>query len=321
MIAGSGVSRNHKQFLDSPLHEDKPDKTCFPGDSGPQADGVPRPDEKDVDDAETQMRRALGLVGTKPVRDEASPAPMRRLSLGSRSSEVSSLPRLPRRFVQDGEVPVTLVKGRWTQAPGADQPVTNRLAVAEAAAEAERSKREQVEHSLQDSHETIRGLQTKQAHIELARDEALQALKQSAELLESLHAALRGHQEQLAAMQAAVKASDRAVRAGSRALSAERAARVAAETALQEADAARQSPKKKVRVIRRSSEEPARRRMPGSSTRKGSAKTSHKASKPRKAGRKSVAASTKPKRQRTAVVRKPVTTIRKKGRRLGKRRL
>lgn len=269
------------------------------------------------------MRRALGLASERPIRDGAPPEPMRRLSLRARPSDALPSGRPARRFVQDGDVPVTVVRGRWTQTPGANEPVTNRLAVAEAAAEAERSKSERMERSLRDSLETIRDLQTKQAHIELARDEAVQALKTSAAALESLHAALRDHQEQLAVMQAAVKAGARAVRAGSAALSAERTARAAAEAVLQDGVAPRRSPgkpKKTAHAAPRSPKQKVRRRSARSSAARGNAKPPGKAAGARKTARKPAAASAKPKRQRTALAKKPVAAARTSARRIARRR-
>jgi hypothetical protein len=206
---------------------------------------TPASDENQADDAEAQMRRALGLMGETPIRDGSPVAPTKRLSLRPRSPDIMSGDRSARRFVRDGEVPVTVVRPRWNQAAGKDAPVTNHLAVAEAAAQTERQGRERAERALQDSANTIQNLQTKQAHIELSRNEALAALKDSAAALESLHETLRSHQEQLAAMEAAVKAGDQAVRESSAALKAaqsarlaEQSARIAAEEALAEALAA-----------------------------------------------------------------------------------
>ena len=293
------------------------------GDVESDAVEAPRPGEEPADAAETQMRRALGLASDKPTRDGAPPESTRRLSLRPRSSDALPSGRPARRFVQDGDVPVTVVRGRWAQGPGSQEPVINRLAIAEAAAETERSKSERLERSLRDSLETIRDLQTKQAHIELARDEAVQALKGSAAALESLHTALRSHQEQLALMQAAVKASDRAVRAGSTALSAGRTARAASETAPQEAVSTRRSPKKPTKRTRsapRSSEKPARRRSAGSSARGENAKPANKTTRTRKMARKANSAPEKAKRRRSALPKKPATAVRKNGRRIVKRR-
>ncbi len=77
------------------------------------------------------------------------------------------------RFVQDGEVPVTLV-GRPRQ--GEPGPVSqSRLAASESALATERTARIKVERSLQAALTTLQDLQTKQRHAEFAQREALQA--------------------------------------------------------------------------------------------------------------------------------------------------
>jgi hypothetical protein len=320
--------------LDKTLDNEKLETTQLPDD---EAGGAVPPGETPVDAAETQMRRALGLVGDGPIGHAPQPEPAMRLSLRTHPSEGMRPGRPARRFVRDGEVPVTVIRGPRAQASGADQPVTNRVAVAEAAADAERLKRERTERSLRDSLDTIRDLQTKQAHIELARDEALQALKRSAEMVESLHAALQSHQEQLAVMQAAVQAGERAVRAGRAVLSAglsaerraERSARAAAETAAKDAaetaakDAARarRAPKKiAVRAARRSPAAAVRKRAAGSSARKANAKPLRKNARPVKPARKGAVSSRKSKLARSAAPKKSVTAVRKSARRVAKRR-
>lgn len=317
--AGEATS-NHSRSLGGTLHEEE-QPTAYPSrDVSPEREEAAQAGESQADAAEIRMRRALGLANGKPARDGAAPEQTRRLGLRPRSSETLPSGRTPRRFVQDGEVPVTVVRGRWTEAQSANQPVVNRLAAAEEAAETERSRRERAERSLQESTDTVRDLQTKQAHMELARDEALLALKRSVGALETLHAALRSHQEQLAAMQEGVEAGERAVRAGSAALSAERIARAAAEAALREAAAARQSPKKPARGASPPAEKPARRVAAGSSARRGNAKPPAKTHGLRKVGRKPVAASGKPKRRQSAAPKRTATTARKNARGSGKRR-
>ena len=314
--AGEATS-NHSRSLGGTLHEEEL-PTAYPSrDVGPEREEAAQAGESQADAAEIRMRRALGLANDKPQRDGAAPEQTRRLGLRPRSSETLPSGRTPRRFVQDGEVPVTVVRGRWTEAQSANQPVVNRLAAAEEAAETERSRRERAERALQESADTVRDLQTKQAHIELARDEALLALKRSVGALELLHAALRSHQEQLAAMQEAMEAGERAVRAGSAALST---ARAAAEAALREAAAARQSPKKRTREASPAAERPARRVTAGSSARRGNAKPPAKAQGSRKGARKPAVASAKPKRRQSAAPKRPATTARKNARGSGKRR-
>lgn len=228
------------------------------------------PSEQPVDDAELRMRRALNLMHEKNADDvapsEPKPADIRPHPFGTTSAR-----RPPRRFVKEGEVPTTILRGRREAGSGAEQPVTNRLAAAEAAADAERLARERAEQAHREAVETIRRLETRQKHIELARDEALAALKASDALLESLHQALRSHQEQLAAAETAIAASEQSVRAGMAALSREQAARTAAEAALQDALSASEPRKTHARPKRatRSASAPVRKSAASSRATKG----------------------------------------------------
>ncbi len=102
------------------------------------------------------MRRALGL--------ERRPAP-------AQSIDSHSHPRHRHRFVKDGEVPVVMVQSHAdpSAAPRPD-PATQLLAE-------ERAARERSERALAAAQATIRDLQTKLAHVTLARDEAAAALQ------------------------------------------------------------------------------------------------------------------------------------------------
>jgi hypothetical protein len=120
----------------------------------------------DLRQEEAQMRRTLGL--------EHRPA----ASSSQHSSRLNDRHQQPRRFVRDGEVPVVLVGRRDQSADGAASsgaaPV-NRLAVAESALDAERVARQRCERALTEAQATIRELQTKIGHADLARDEAIDA--------------------------------------------------------------------------------------------------------------------------------------------------
>jgi hypothetical protein len=95
-------------------------------------------------EAETQMRRALGLLPS------------------------SSGPRARSRST-DGPV----VEHRGDRQPGSS---VNRVAAAEAALTEERHAREQLARQLRDAETALREAQTKRGHAELARDEAVAAL-------------------------------------------------------------------------------------------------------------------------------------------------
>jgi hypothetical protein len=102
----------------------------------PAADGQPP-------EAETQMRRALGLLPSAA----------------------------PRARPRGGDGPV--VEHRGERHPASS---VNRVAAAEAALTEERHAREQLSRQLRDAETALREAQTKRGHAELARDEAVAAL-------------------------------------------------------------------------------------------------------------------------------------------------
>lgn len=267
------------------------------------------------------MREALGLQNRHMTRDNTLSASIGKLALPSPHSSDGSPRRRPsRRFVRDGEIPVTVIRGRWSHASGADEPVANRVAIAEAALESERLRRERIERSLQEALDTIRDLRTKQAHVELARNEAVQLLKRNAEALESLHAALRTHQEQLAGAQAAAKAHVEALRECNAVLTAERGARMKAESALLEATSIRKPRRTRAQASRRVAAKPMRRRASGSPIVSRRAKASNKRRVTGKAARNHIAASAKTKLTRTVISKKRPTRVRKSTSQSTKRR-
>ena len=103
------------------------------------------------------MRRALGLHPS-PTQDRPAPP----------ASPVASSPHR-RRFVRDGEVPVSVI--HRDQDDGAN---TNKLDATRQALREQIEARERVEHLLQEAQATIHDLQTKLAHERFARDEAIQ---------------------------------------------------------------------------------------------------------------------------------------------------
>lgn len=155
------------------------------------------PDPMQAD--EERMRRALGLYGDQP---RPRPAPERNDPPVPRPAErFAGVGHHKRRFVHDGEVPVTLVHGlisnRREHADGNGargtnghaQP-TNRLEVAEAALAAEIATRERTERALQESQAALHDVQTKLGHADLARQEAVEALRREREAAAELRAAL-----------------------------------------------------------------------------------------------------------------------------------
>ncbi len=121
----------------------------------------------DLDTAEARMRRSLELAGRGSVHQQTRQDTRSGGQPGSR-------PRS--RFVQDGEVPVTVVNrhrpqegGKFSLSGGADT-----------AFGIEQAARAKAERQLQEAQATLHDLQTKHGHAELAHREAM--AQQSARL-------------------------------------------------------------------------------------------------------------------------------------------
>lgn len=117
-------------------------------------DSSPTTTEEEPSTAETRMRRALGLAGAasnQPAQHRLGPA------------------RARPRFVRDGEVPVVVLNS--ARVP--DAAPNGRVSALQAAVVAEQAARAAAERSLADALATVRSLQTKLAHAELAHGEAL----------------------------------------------------------------------------------------------------------------------------------------------------
>ena len=163
------------------------------------------------------MRRALGLDGeqlrSRPAQE--------RVDLPQRPAERFSTPGHKRRFVHDGEVPVTLVhglvSGRREQTDGngtragANAQPTNRLEVAEAALAAEIATRERAERGLAEAQAMVHDLRTKLGHADLARQEAVEALRREREASAALRASLQEAEDQVTAVRQAQEAAERAL--------------------------------------------------------------------------------------------------------------
>ncbi len=187
----------------------------------------PPPNALDTTSVEERMRRALGLTGNRG--SQSSPPQTERPQGGppGRSAGRSSVDKPRHRFVPDGAVPVTIIKRH--RPDDADGLPASRAAI-EAALRDEHVARERAERLLQEALATIRDLQTKLGHAELARREAsgtAEAARAAADSLRAEHkeCELRRHED----------------------LRAERAARLLAEATLAEATRARE-PTKRTRV-------------------------------------------------------------------------
>jgi hypothetical protein len=139
-------------------------------------------DDERLRAAEARMRRALGLNNTTS-QTQAMPPP-------ATPTASTSHPQR-RRFVRDGEVPVTVIHRDQGDASGA-----NALEAARQGLREQVAAREHAEHLLQEAQATIRDLQTKLAHERLARDEAVQRVDGERQTAEQV---LQSVREELAA--------------------------------------------------------------------------------------------------------------------------
>jgi hypothetical protein len=178
-------------------------------------------DTSQLQNTEARMRRALGLQARMQS------------AVGQRSAERLSPDQRKHRFVQDGEVPVTVLPGRGAHGDASSsrqmsvQEPVNRVEVAQTALAAERAEREQAGRALQEALVTIHDLQTKLGHAELALGEAREAATAGMVAADRLSAVRRDHQEQMRVATAAKQAAEAA-------LEAERNARKVAEQRLRE---------------------------------------------------------------------------------------
>jgi hypothetical protein len=225
------------------------------GATGPEnADAATAEGLAAIDQAESAMRKALGLLGEQPRhRHEAerSEAPQRmqdRLGAGG-------LHR--RRFVQDGDVPVTILRrdaGAETQAHRAAPtavaaPTSSRLQRTEAALAAESAARALAERALAEAQTSVRDLRTKIGHAELAKNEAVDALRREREVTASLRQDIEAIKSELEQLQSQTTAAERTASAHEDLIAEERQARKALEKALRTAEAARETAEQLVRAL------------------------------------------------------------------------
>ncbi len=138
-----------------------------------------------VDEAESAMRKALGALGEKPRLRLNDDQPKRVLDRSG-----AGLHR--RRFVQDGDVQVTVLRHKPPSGltGAAAPPPTNRLQQIEQALAAESFARHRAEQALADTQSVVRDLQTKIGHANLAKTEAVEALQREREIVATLRADL-----------------------------------------------------------------------------------------------------------------------------------
>jgi hypothetical protein len=206
------------------------------------------------------MRKALGLLGESPRhRPEGD-----RMDQPARLSDRFNGGLHRRRFVQDGDIPVTVLRrDQGHELPAhrgvapASPPTTSRLQRTEAALAAETAARDKAERSLAETQSIARDLQTKIGHAELAKNEALDALRRERETIAQLRGECTSYEERLQEALEQARAAERHAQVCQEQLADERHARRNAEKALRIAEAARDSAEQLVRTL--SEEMPAAR--------------------------------------------------------------
>ena len=188
-----------------------------------------------MDDAEQQMRKALGLYGDAPrPRPDGDRQDMPQRAGGGFLQGVHR-----RRFVQDGEVPVTVVRRDVPDAahPGTGQagPTSSRLQRVEAALAAETAGRERAERALHEAQAAVQALQTKMGHNDLAKNEAVAASKRYLDEIAALREEIAAGAERLREAEARATDVEEDLRVARAEVTEERRARKLAERLLRDA--------------------------------------------------------------------------------------
>jgi hypothetical protein len=204
-----------------------------------------------IDEAESQMRKALGLLGDSPRHHRPEPDRQESQtrsggggSIGGFGGGGGGLHR--RRFVQDGDVPVTVLRrdGGHEPAPhrnvgaGAPAPTSNRLQRTESALTAETVARDKAERALHESQALARDLQTKIGHAELAKNEALDGQRREREATGQIRLENDGLRQAIVTLREELDQATKALDGAVRNLEEERRIRKAAESAQKTAEAA-----------------------------------------------------------------------------------
>jgi len=194
-------------------------------------------------EAESQMRKALGLLG-ESTRHRADAERVDQSGRGPDRFNSGGVHR--RRFVQDGDVPVTVLRREpGHEAPRSAAAVTapsnSRLQRTETALAAETASRERAERALAESQASARDLQTKIGHAELAKNEAINALQHERESIHGLRAEIETLELRVQEAEARADAAEKAANEHHASLADERHARKTLEKALRAAEAARDS--------------------------------------------------------------------------------
>jgi paraquat-inducible protein B len=158
-----------------------------------------------------------------------------------------------RRFVQDGDIPVTVLRrepGHEAQphrsvTAAVPAPSTSRLQRTESALAAETAGRERAERQLIEAQAVARDLQTKIGHYELAKNEAIDALRHEREALAALRTELEALTAQLHEADDRVASAEHLADEAQALLADERTARKNLEKSLRAVELARDAAKQR----------------------------------------------------------------------------
>jgi len=217
------------------------------------------------------MRKALGLLGdSQRHRPDAE-----RTDQSGRAPDRFNGGLHRRRFVQDGDVPVTVLRREpgyeapaHRSAAAVAAPSSSRLQRTEAALAAETAARERAERALAEVQSSARDLQTKIGHAELAKNEAIEASQREREATAGLRTEMEALDMRLREAGARADAAEKAANEHQSLLAEGRHARRTLEKTLSAAEAARDAAEKLVVSLSdstptssRGDDRPARRRV------------------------------------------------------------
>src|SRR3954470_17258328 len=214
-----------------------------------------------VDEAELAMRRALGLSGGPPRHRPDG----QRADTPQRGPDRLAVGQHRRRFAQDGDIPVTVLRrepvhdvAQHRMAPtNAPVPINSRLHRAEAALAVATDARAAAERTLAETQTALRDLQTKIGHAELAKNEAIEALRREREGSATLRQELAIASSELADAHTRAAEVERTLAAREHALGEERQALRGLEESLRQAEVAREEAERRVRTLtERAQDEP-----------------------------------------------------------------
>ena len=156
--------------------------------------GPPESDDASLETAEARMRRALGDLEHQGNGNGRAANDSTRPRAEPRTMDRHSGDRPRARFVQDGDVPVTVLN---RARPHEGDAGNSRLSAAEAALASERTARSRAERSLAEMQATVHDLQTKWGHAELARQELAGRVEAEKTAFEAERAALQARMDEL----------------------------------------------------------------------------------------------------------------------------